>query len=100
MRILTVSNLFPPVVVGGAELYAGWLTDHLADRGHEVGTLTLGVSEARDLVAQVKPFPYRPETARDHGIAKRSLFHALDVWRPDVARTVRRAIAELSLIHI
>jgi glycogen synthase len=40
MRILLVSNLFPPYVVGGYERLAGWVAEGLRQRGHSVQVLT------------------------------------------------------------
>ena len=51
MRILMVSNLWPPEVVGGAEQYASALAAHLRAAGHEVDVLTLGV-DGPDVVAR------------------------------------------------
>lgn len=36
MRILAISNLFPPTTLGGYELGASWVCRELARRGHEV----------------------------------------------------------------
>ena len=53
MRILMVSNLWPPEVVGGAEQYAAALVGAVAGRaGHEVDVVTLGV-EGPDVVRTV-----------------------------------------------
>jgi len=40
MNILMVSNLYPPDVIGGAEIMAANLADGLADRGHVVRVVT------------------------------------------------------------
>jgi glycosyltransferase involved in cell wall biosynthesis len=40
MRILLVSNLFPPEVIGGYELVAQELSMRLANLGHEVAVAT------------------------------------------------------------
>lgn len=40
MRILLVSNLYPPYWVGGYEQIASWVAEGLAGRGHEVRVLT------------------------------------------------------------
>ena len=40
MRVLAVSNLFPPAFVGGYELGASWVCRELARRGHEVTICT------------------------------------------------------------
>jgi hypothetical protein len=36
MRILAISNLFPPATLGGYEVGASWVCRELARRGHEV----------------------------------------------------------------
>lgn len=40
MRILVVSNLYPPEVIGGYELICAGVVDRLAELGHEVEVLT------------------------------------------------------------
>lgn len=92
MRILQVSSLWPPSVLGGAELYASTLADELVARGHEVGAMTLGVSGPR-VVATVRPWPYKLDRYELQPAWRRSLFHLRDVYDPIAASTLRRAIA-------
>src|SRR5262249_15167726 len=40
MRLLLVSNLYPPYAVGGYERLAAWIGDGLRERGHVVHVLT------------------------------------------------------------
>ena len=40
MRILIISNLFPPHVLGGCEILCGQICDALRVRGHEISVLT------------------------------------------------------------
>ena len=40
MKILVVSNLYPPHVLGGYEILCGQVVDRLRGRGHEVSVLT------------------------------------------------------------
>src|SRR5262245_21953427 len=40
MRLLLVSNLYPPYAVGGYERLAAWVGDALRERGHVVHVLT------------------------------------------------------------
>lgn len=93
MRVLIVSSLWPPRVLGGAELYAAELASELRGLGHEVGVLTLGV-EADGVVASVRPWPYSMEEFASQGPLRRWLFHLLDVWNPQTGPVVDRAIAE------
>ena len=49
MRILLVSNLYPPYAVGGYERLAAWVADGLRERGHPVHVLTGKGPEGPDL---------------------------------------------------
>jgi glycosyltransferase involved in cell wall biosynthesis len=42
MRILHLSVLYPPIIQGGAELFAATLAEAQAKKGHDVGVITLG----------------------------------------------------------
>lgn len=92
MRILHVSSLWPPSVLGGAELYAARLADELVARGHEVGVVTLGIS-GPGVVASVRPWPYTLDLYEQQPAWRRALFHLRDVYDPVAASTLRRAIA-------
>jgi glycosyltransferase involved in cell wall biosynthesis len=89
VRILFVSSLWPPEVVGGAERYAAELADHLTAAGHDVGVVTLG-SGGDEVVATVRPLGYPLQAFRGQPPWRRFVFHAADTWRP----AGRRAVAE------
>jgi len=91
MRVLMVSSLWPPVVLGGAERYAHELAGRLRSRGYEVGAVTMGV-DGPDVVAQVQPTPYRLDQFASQSAPRRAAFHLLDLYRPATARTLTRAI--------
>ncbi|MEP6623842.1 MAG: glycosyltransferase, partial [Acidimicrobiia bacterium] len=93
MRVLMVSSLWPPEVLGGAEQYAGALAERLRARGHEVGVVTLGVP-GTDVVGSVPAWPYPLQEYATQDPVRRALFHAADVARPDARRVFDRAIAE------
>lgn len=92
LRVLMVSSLWPPSVIGGAELYASRLAAALRARGHVVGAFTLGV-DGEDVVGVVRPWPYRLDTYAEQPAWKRALFHARDVYDPATARALRRTVA-------
>src|SRR6185437_3951981 len=101
VRILMLSNLYPPDVEGGAEILAGEIADSLIRRGHDVTVLT---SESR--LSEQSPRPHVQWRLRLAGAARvdrqRPLWRQLDLpyryyrrWRqPANARTLRRVIAE------
>jgi glycogen(starch) synthase len=95
MRILMVSNLWPPEVVGGAEQYASALSVRLRDAGHEVDVLTLGV-DGPDVVRAVKPWPYPIQETPAQPAARRMLFHAIDMYNPRARRALDSVLEELA----
>lgn len=95
MRVLIVSNLWPPEVVGGAELYASALAGRLREAGHEVGVLTFGIP-GPDVVASVRPWPYPIQTAPDRHAAARALFHVADLHQPGARATIDRALEQFA----
>jgi glycosyltransferase involved in cell wall biosynthesis len=86
-----VSSLWPPTVMGGAELYASELADRLRSRGATVGAVTLGV-EAADVVTAVTPFAYRIDEYADQGRLRRAAFHVADLYRIAARRALTDAI--------
>jgi glycosyltransferase involved in cell wall biosynthesis len=100
LRLLFISNLWPPAVVGGAERYGHDLAAQLVGRGHEVKVLTLGVP-GPEVIGQVRPWPYRPDAWRSQSAWRRWLYHIGDLGRPGVAATIRRVIRdyEPDLVH-
>jgi glycosyltransferase involved in cell wall biosynthesis len=82
-----LSSLWPPAVLGGAEVYAEELSRQLIDRGHEVGVVTLGV-DADGAVASVPAWPYRLDQFASQPAWKRAAFHATDLGNVRAWRTV------------
>ena len=87
-----LSSNWPPVTPGGAEAYVAELTAQLRVRGHTVGAVTLAV-EGDDVVAALPPRPHRLADQTASPSWKKVLFHAADLWRPTLPRTLRRALA-------
>ena len=77
MRILLVSNLWPPHILGGAEAYTETLGHKLVAAGHDVGAVTLGY-DGELVIANVPAWPYPPHTLREQPAWKRFLAHGAD----------------------
>jgi glycosyltransferase involved in cell wall biosynthesis len=92
-RILIVSSLWPPRVLGGAELYAHDLAARLRARGHEVGVVTLGV-EGEGVVGVVPPWPYRLDEYASKNAAQRALLHSRDLFNAGARRTLDAALRD------
>jgi glycosyltransferase involved in cell wall biosynthesis len=93
MRVLMISSLWPPYVVGGAELYAARLADRLRADGHEVAVVTRGV-DAPGVIASVPPTLYRTDQAAGQPPLRRAAFHLSDLYNVAARRVLDRAISE------
>ena len=100
MRILMVSSLWPPHVLGGAEIYASMLAAELRKARDRVGVVTLGVPGS-DVVGQVTPHPYRLDTFSAQPRLRRARFHLADIYRPATKRTLVKACQEFQpdIVH-
>lgn len=102
MKVLVVSALYPPQVIGGAEITLAAICDALVARGHEMVVLTVG-GDAADYVTPAgvrvmrrripNLYPALPLQPRSR--LARAAWHGLDAFNPGGYRLVRRAIAEV-----
>jgi glycosyltransferase involved in cell wall biosynthesis len=95
VRVLQLSSLWPPKVLGGAELYAARLADRLRGRGHDVGAMTLGV-DAPGVVGQLRAWPYSLEDFASQPSWKRLALLARDVHDPTAGRGIARVLEEFA----
>lgn len=102
MRVLIVSNLYYPNIIGGAEKVAQNLAGALVDRGHDVAVVTLKDPRGRpELVeansVRVHYLPLRnlyftfPQKKRTP--VTKALWHALDIYNPFMIAPIAAVIA-------
>jgi glycogen synthase len=99
MRILIISNFYPPFELGGMEIRCRETVDRLHDRGHVCHVLTsrygieadeaseVDITRALHLQADVDyyhPFKFLFRSTGDERANQRILHRALDAFRPDV----------------
>ena len=94
MRILMVSSLWPPAVLGGAERYAAALADRLRAAGHDVGVVTSVDGPDEHVLARIPSWGYPMTEYASQPPARRAVFHAGDLIRPDTGRALDRAIRD------
>jgi glycosyltransferase involved in cell wall biosynthesis len=101
MKILQISTLYPPHVVGGAEKAAALLAEALAKRGHEVVMVSLhpGSSEIVEDQKGVRVYRltldnfYWPFGRRKKPNALRRLaWHIRDMWNRKAARRIGKIL--------
>jgi glycosyltransferase involved in cell wall biosynthesis len=86
-----VSNLWPPVVSGGAERYLARLADHLASAGHEIGVVTFGIRGER-VIASVDDHGFHSERWWEASTIARRRFQLFDLWNPEAKRVLADAV--------
>lgn len=101
MKILIVSTLYPPHVVGGAEKAAAQLAEGLVRRGHRVAVASLhpGADEVIDEQNGVRVYRlpldnfYWPfGRNRKPNPVFRMAWHLRDMWNPTAARRIGRVL--------
>ena len=100
MRICLASNLYPPQVIGGAELIVADIARMLHADGHDVTVVTTARrADAREeMVDGVRVCRLTPANLYWAGDAPRKpavlkpLWHAIDLWNPLTYATLRRVL--------
>ena len=97
MKICLVSNLYPPTVQGGAEIYVGRLARALAE-DHEVVVVTTEpgfhlaprreVTPEGIVVYRLAPLNVAHLTRLPHRLVAQAVFRALDLYHPQVAASL------------
>jgi glycosyltransferase involved in cell wall biosynthesis len=104
MRILIISNLFPPYIMGGAEMAASSLARWLAEAGHEVRVLTTapdrsaegtellmpGLTVTRRFLANV----YQVYMAPRASMLRKGIWHFKDHFHPESEQIAGEVIDE------
>jgi glycosyltransferase involved in cell wall biosynthesis len=111
MKICLVSNLYPPVVQGGAEIYVGRLARALAEK-HQVVVITTEpgfhltprrvVTPQGIVVYRLAPANVAHMTHLPHQFLAQAAFRAIDLYHPQVAAIMSNVIQRErpDLIHL
>ncbi|MFP4379305.1 MAG: glycosyltransferase family 4 protein [Candidatus Sumerlaeia bacterium] len=95
MRILFVTNYYPPHFVGGYELHCGRVADWLAEQGHDVRILT-GDFRRDDVEDDENPSQEKPRVYRDLTLRYWTDITDMGYWKREWQdlRIFRRHLAE------
>jgi glycosyltransferase involved in cell wall biosynthesis len=100
VKICLVSSLFPPRIIGGAEVMVGHAADGLHAAGHSVSVVTTAprAETGHEIVRGIRIHRIRignvywPGAAPAAPRALKPLWHAIDLWNPVVHRRLRRLL--------
>lgn len=101
MKICLVSNLYPPIVQGGAEIYVGRVARALAEE-HQVVVVTTEpgfhatprreVTPEGIVIYRLAPLNIAHLTRLPHRLLAQTAFRAIDLYHPQVAATMSHII--------
>ena len=109
MKICLISNLYPPNVLGGAEVSVKKVSEELVKKGHEVIVITTPFSE-NDVetingvkIYQVKPLNiYHIYDHLNQSMLIKPLWHIIDLWNPYDERIIKNILKteKPDIVHI
>src|SRR4051794_26459047 len=82
MKILVLSNLYPPDFIGGYEIACAQVVDALRRRGHDVHVLT---------TAPRTPVDEVPHVRRQFQLTEESNWYSTDLWTHPLGARLRDA---------
>lgn len=110
MKICMISNLYPPNVLGGAEIIVDKLVRKLADKRHEVVVITCSVDDEEKIqkednitiyhINKTKLYPvYRQTEAKGY---MKPLWHLFDLWNGNCQKKIIEILKKekCDIIHI
>lgn len=109
MKICLISNLYPPNVLGGAEVSVKKVSEELVKKGHEVIVITNpfsenGVGTVNGVtIYQIKPLNiYHIYNHPHKSMLLKPLWHIIDLWNPYDERIIKKILKteEPDIVHI
>lgn len=110
MKICIVSNLYPPHIIGGAEITVANLAEALSQKGHEVMVITTspGKEELVEVLNGVKVYKINPGNIytlydhQDQPAINKALWHARDIWNNKTHKKVKEILEDENpdVVHV
>lgn len=88
MRIVIICTLYPPYILGGAEISISLLAKGLVAQGNEVAVITTGNSYKEEVLDGVQLYRIKNRNIywrypqREKSILRKSLWHLIDIYNP------------------
>lgn len=109
MKICLISNLYPPNVLGGAEVSVKKVSEELVKKGHEVIVITTPFSENDvEIINGVKIYQVKPLNLYEiyhhpnQSMLLKPLWHIIDLWNPYDERIIENILKTENpdIVHI
>ena len=99
MKICLISNLYPPNILGGAEVSVKKVSEELVKKGHEVIVITTPFSENDvEIINGVKIYQVKPLNLYEiyhhpnQSMLLKPLWHIIDLWNPYDERIIKNIL--------
>ncbi|WP_323737135.1 glycosyltransferase family 4 protein [Methanosphaera sp. ISO3-F5] len=110
MRICFVSNLYPPNVLGGAEIVVEKMANAMNKRGHTVIVITTSPDDSMHILKEEGITVYQLNTTRlyptykqtePQGV-KKPLWHVFDLWNNKTLNVIKEILVKesIDIVHI
>lgn len=109
MKICLISNLYPPNVLGGAEVSVKKVSEELVKKGHEVIVITTPFSENDvEIINGVKIYQVKPLNLYEiyhhpnQSMLLKPLWHIIDLWNPFNEKNIRKILKSENpdIVHV
>lgn len=101
MKIIIICTLYPPYILGGAEISISLLAESLIKYGHQVNVITTGNEYSEEILNGVKIYRLKNRNIywrypqRNKHILKKSLWHLIDIYNWMYKKEIKRIISEI-----
>ncbi len=110
MNICYISNLYPPAVLGGAEIIVEKIAKSVAKKNHNVTIITTSPDDDRHVLERDDTKIYQLNTTRIYPVYKQTeatgiqkpLWHLFDLWSNRTLKQVKKILEkeDIDIVHI
>ena len=104
MKIVIICTLYPPYILGGAEISISLLAKGLVAQGNEVAVITTGNSYKEEILDGVHVYRIKNRNIywrypqREKSILRKSLWHLIDIYNPLYEADIKKNCAAFNLM--
>lgn len=98
MKIVIICTLYPPYILGGAEISISLLAKGLVAQGNEVAVITTGNSYKEEVLDGVHVYRIKNRNIywrypqREKSILRKSLWHLIDIYNPFYEADIKKIL--------
>lgn len=110
MNICYITNLYPPAILGGAEIIVEKMVNKLSKEGNQITVITTSADNEEHIVHKTNITVYQINTTKLYPVYKQTeasplkkpLWHILDLWNENTLKRIKEIITDnnIDIIHI